>query len=460
MSFYRTYRPQIIEDLDTDAVRLHVELLLTKPKNQLPHAYLFSGPKGTGKTSTARIIAKLFNCTNPDKSGGPCGKCDECRAIADGRYLDVIEMDAASNRGIDEIRSLRDSIALSPSSGGYKIFIIDEVHMLTQEAFNALLKTLEEPPIHAVFVLATTDPQKIPATIVSRCLHINFARAKDEDIIRALTRIVKIEKIDIEAPALDTIVKNADGSFRDGVKMLEQVSFHKGLISQKMTEEILALSLTSRRDTFLMHLSLKALKEALGCIQEMSESGVDFKMFLVDCLRTLETQLVQLVQAKNPDIQKTATLVAIIKRLTQAYDELRACPIPELPLELAVVEYCEEKKNVSSVIPAQAGIQDTKNWTPDRVGGDSATVGLITLDKLTEHWHDVIDELKPYNHSVAAVCRSARPKAIRNGIVVIEAFYKFHQEKLSEMKTRDMIGNVLKKLFGEKVKVEVVLGKK
>lgn len=445
MSFYRTYRPQIIQDLDTDAVRLHVELLLTKPKNQLPHAYLFSGPKGTGKTSTARIIAKLFNCTKPDKSGGPCGKCEECRAIADGRYLDVIEMDAASNRGIDEIRSLRDSIALSPSSGGYKIFIIDEVHMLTNEAFNALLKTLEEPPIHAVFILATTDPQKIPATIVSRCLHINFARAKDEDLIRALTRIVKIEKIDIEAPALDTIVKNADGSFRDGVKMLEQVSFHKGLISQKMTEEILALSLTSRRDRFLMHLSSKALKEALGCIQEMSDAGVDIKMFLVDCLRTLETQLVQLVQAKNPDIQQTATLVAIIKRLTQAYDELRACPIPELPIELAVVEHCREETVI--------GDAPQESVTP-------VSPGLLTLDKLNQHWHDIIDELKQYNNSIAGVMRSTRPKDIKDGIVIIEAFYKFHQEKLSEVKTREMIGVVLKKLFGEKVRVEVVLGKK
>lgn len=449
MSFYRTYRPQIIQDLDTDAVRLHVELLLTKPKNQLPHAYLFSGPKGTGKTSTARIIAKLFNCTKPDKSGGPCGKCDECRAIADGRYLDVIEMDAASNRGIDEIRSLRDSIALTPSSGGYKIFIIDEVHMLTSEAFNALLKTLEEPPVHAVFVLATTDPQKIPATIVSRCLHINFTRAKDEDLTRALTRIVKKEKIDIEAPALDTIVRNADGSFRDGVKMLEQVSFHKGVISQKVTEEMLALSQPSVRDAFLTHLASQALTEALGCIREMSDTGVDVKMFLVDCLRTLETQFLKEVQIKNPDIQKTTKLHALINRLTQAYTELRSSPIPELPLELAVVEFCGEEA------------RDSKQKTvSERPIPASTSLGLITLEKLTQHWHDVIDELKQYNNSIAGVMRSARPKGVKDGIVIIEAFYKFHQEKLSEVKTREMIGVVLKKLFGEKVKVEVVLGKK
>ncbi len=453
MSFYRTYRPQIIEDLDTDSVRQNIELLLTKPKDQRPHAYLFSGPKGTGKTSTARIIAKIFNCTKPDKSGSPCGTCEECRAIADGRYLDVIEMDAASNRGIDEIRSLRDSIALTPSSGKYKIFIIDEVHMLTTEAFNALLKTLEEPPVHAIFVLATTDPQKIPSTILSRCLPIAFARAKEEDVLRALKRIVKIEKIEIEGGALDRIVKNADGSFRDAVKMLEQVSFHKGMISQKMTEEILALSRASGRDTFLMHLQTKSITEALRDIRELSDAGVDFKSFLIDCLRTIEAQLVQAVQGKNPDIQKTDTLRSLINRLSQAFSELRTSPIPELPLELAVVEYCAGKTEVHDTSQKSPPLAETneKSFEP---------MGLLTLDKLTEHWHDVIDELKPFNHSMAAVCRSARPKAVKNGIVVIEAFYKFHQEKLSEMKTRDMIGNVLKKLFGEKVKVEVVLGKK
>lgn len=454
MSFYRIYRPQIIEDIDNASVRENIELLLTKPKDQLPHAYLFSGPKGTGKTSTARIIAKLFNCTKPDKQKGPCGKCDECQAISEGRELDVIEMDAASNRGIDEIRSLRDSIALAPSSGGYKIFIIDEVHMLTTEAFNALLKTLEEPPVHAVFVLATTDPQKIPATILSRCLHINFARAKNEDLTRALKRIVKTEKIEIDEKALTSIVANADGSFRDAVKMLEQVSFHEGMISQEVAEEMLALSRSSRRDAFLEHLRSKALKDTLGDIREMSESGVDVKAFLIDSLRTLETQLVEGVQVKNPDREQTAELRNIISRLTQAFTELRSSPIPELPLELAVVEYCSDESTL--VTNAQA---PSTPPTPV-IEKPTESLGLLTLEKLNEHWHDIIDELKPYNHSVAAVCRSARPKEVNNGIVVIEAFYKFHQEKLSEVKTRELIGTVLKKLFGEKVRVEVVLGKK
>lgn len=455
MSFYRTYRPQIIQDLDTDSVRVHIESLLTKPKNQLPHAYLFSGPKGTGKTSTARIIAKLFNCSNPAKSGSPCGKCEECKSIADGRYLDVIEMDAASNRGIDEIRSLRDSIALTPSSGRYKIFIIDEVHMLTNEAFNALLKTLEEPPLHAVFVLATTDPQKIPATVVSRCQLISFGKADTNDLIHALKRIVKTEKMIVEEEAISLIAQYADGSFRDAVKMLEQLSFHKSKIDLAVAQKILAVAQVSRRDEFLSHLLARDAQAALRDVQALIKEGNDVKTFLVDCLHELQKQFVA---------TQTADLGDVIRRLSAAYAELRTSPIPELPLQLVIVEYCEEKEASSPVIPANAAeirsLSAQNAESPIGVGDDTQSLGLLTLEKLTEHWHDVIDELKPYNHSVAAVCRSARPKAVKGGIVVIEAFYKFHQEKLSEMKTRDMIGNVLKKLFGEKVKVEVTLGKK
>lgn len=431
MSFYRTYRPQIIQDLDTDSVRLHIELLLTKPKDQLPHAYLFSGPKGTGKTSTARIIAKLFNCTKPDKSGGPCGKCEECRAIADGRYLDVIEMDAASNRGIDEIRSLRDSIALTPSSGGYKIFIIDEVHMLTSEAFNALLKTLEEPPLHAVFVLATTDPQKIPATVVSRCQLISFGKAHIDDIIHALKRIVKIEKMTIDEEAVSLIAQYADGSFRDAVKSLEQVSFQKGKVTVNNVQKTLAISVDTRRDTFLSHMLSRNATLSLTDIQTLVADGADIKSFLIDCLKKLEQQLV---------VQKTAELRGLIKILMQAYAELRTSPIPELPLELAIVEYCGD-----AVAPTVSSHEP---------------LGLITIEKLERHWKDVIDEMKPFNHSIAGVMRSTRPKTVKDDIVTIEAFYPFHQEKLSEIKTRDAIATVLKKLFGEKVKVEVVLGKK
>src|SRR3989344_3395814 len=188
MSFYRIYRPQVFEEIDNIRVREKMLSLLSKPVSELPHAFLFSGSKGTGKTTAARLIAKLFNCEKLSKTKGPCGECTSCVSIAEGHNIDVLEIDAASNRGIDDVRALRDAIALTPMSGKIKVYVIDEVHMLTTEAFNALLKTLEEPPAHAVFILATTDPQKVPATIQSRCVPISFAKATTEELEAALKR--------------------------------------------------------------------------------------------------------------------------------------------------------------------------------------------------------------------------------------------------------------------------------
>ncbi len=437
MSFYRIYRPQVIEEIDNVAVRGQLLSLLSKDKKQLPHAFLFTGPRGGGKTTAARVVAKLFNCTKPTKSG-PCGKCEQCVHIAQGTNLDVLEIDAASNRGIDEIRALRDAISLTPSGAFYKIYIIDEVHMLTTEAFNALLKTLEEPPAHAVFILATTDPQKVPVTIKSRCVAISFHRATEDELVGALQRIVKAEKIAIDDAAVGLIARSVDGSFRDAVKLLEQVSFHKGTITTDVVESLTALADASILASFFEHVAKKDAKEALALVGNLVADGKDIKIFLTECLRRLHGDLV----AGTPDSKE------LIRRFTEAYGMMKISPIPQLPLELAIVEYCGEGKK------QEEKIEKTEH------AEKNTSVGLLTLEKLTEHWADFISELKPYNHSVAGVLRSARPKSIEHGIVTIEAFYPFHKDKLSESKTKDVLVSVLKKLFGEKVNVEIVLGRR
>jgi DNA polymerase-3 subunit gamma/tau len=222
MTLYLKYRPQTIDELDLESVRKRLKSLLFN-NTDIPHAFLFAGPKGTGKTSAARILAKVINCENNKKRSEPCNKCSQCISISKGTNIDVVELDAASNRGIDDIRSLKESVALSPNSAKKKIYIIDEAHMLTLEAANAFLKTLEEPPPHVIFILATTDPQRLPQTILSRLTTIQFHKANAKEIARQLDRVINGEKLKIENGVIDLIISHSDGSFRDAVKLLESM---------------------------------------------------------------------------------------------------------------------------------------------------------------------------------------------------------------------------------------------
>lgn len=328
MVFYRTYRPRRIADLDKTDVRDRIGTLLRS--TSIPHALLFSGPRGTGKTSTARIVARVLNCENP-KKGEPCNTCTNCVAIENGSHMDVIEIDAASNRGIDEMRELRENIALSPSMGNKKIYIIDEVHMLTREAFNALLKTLEEPPAHVVFILATTEAHKLPETIISRCIHMVFTKATKEELTRSLKRVIKGENITISDTALSLIAKSSDGSFRDAVKMLEQ-AVTENRLSEK---DIAAITGQSGNTDVLDMLFQKDIRGALQHIEEQSNKGIDFSLYIQSLLEHLHEKML-----KDPEDTHVRIL---IKYLTRAYTEMKTTSIPQLPLEMAVIEYCSRK---------------------------------------------------------------------------------------------------------------------
>jgi DNA polymerase-3 subunit gamma/tau len=466
MSFYRTYRPQLISEIDNSHVREQVLSLLKKDRSELPHAYLLTGPKGAGKTTTARIIAKLYTCTKFSKKTGPCGACDACKTIERGTHMDVLELDAASNRGIDEIRELRDRISLTPVSGTYKIYIIDEVHMLTPEAFNALLKTLEEPPKHAVFILATTDLQKVPATIKSRCIAIPFRKASQEELLSALTKIVKKEHIDVDGDAIAFIASIADGAFRDAVKLLEQVSFFSKKITLVAVADMLATSDATLREKFIGAITKKDQDQALAIISELVTGGKDIKQFIIDILK--DSQNILLAQAKDKTIVwDSVSCQQFIILVIAAFGQMKISPISELPLELAVMEYCkkdrvievklEEKKE--NIVDKKEVIQEKEKPQETKKENEEADMGLVSIEKLVENWKDVIEAVKPYNHSIAGVLRSAHAKAYENGMVTIATQYKFHQERLSEGKVRDILATVFKKLFGVKVNVEIVLEK-
>jgi DNA polymerase III subunit gamma/tau len=489
MSFYRIYRPQILDELDNLTAREILTSLLKKTKSDLPHAYLFSGPKGIGKTTAARLIAKIFNCTEKVAEKRPCGACDQCTSIAKGTNLDVLEIDAASNRGIDEVRQLRDRIGFTPSQAGFTVYIIDEVHMLTNEAFNALLKTLEEPPPHAVFILATTELEKVPVTVRSRCMVVTFSKATAAEVMHALKRIVKNEKIEIEETAIAQIIEYADGSFRDAVKYLEQLNLVGGKITSELVQDTLRLSSSQNVDEFINFLQTKNQTAALAILEKMSASGADFKQFTIDCLTYLEKELVAAVKAPNDSQIDLVMIKDLLRRLIRAYSEIKISPIVSIPLELVIVEIGENSlttpvKSVKPVavmensvpkveVKAEVKAEPKVEIKPPQVKAEPVisspiknevetpvTLGLISIERLTECWRDVIEEFKLHNHSLSGILRSARPKSVKNGVVLIEAFYKFHQDKLGEMKNREQMEQILKKLFGEKVKVEIVLGKR
>ncbi|OGF99152.1 DNA polymerase III, subunit gamma and tau [Candidatus Gottesmanbacteria bacterium RBG_13_37_7] len=371
MVLYRKYRPQKLAELDLISVRERLINVLSS--SFLPHAFLFAGPKGTGKTSSARIVAKVLNCEKnsisekeknplekkcaPDTNIEPCNKCETCTSITEGRNLDIFEIDAASNRGIDEIRDLREKIKLSPISARYKVYIIDEVHMLTTEAFNALLKTLEEPPQFAVFILATTQPEKLPETVSSRCLKLSFIKATKTEIMHSLSRVVKGEKIEIASDFLELLSEFADGSFRDATKMLEQAISEKALTREKILATFGRDNLQIEK--FLDLLFSRRTKELLELILELSNKGTDFKFFLAELLNSLHRLLLSYYKVvdieyweKWSDKLTIKDINAIIRLITTVYSELKSSGKPELPLEVAVIEWCEQENPKSSAVPA------------------------------------------------------------------------------------------------------------
>lgn len=338
---YRKYRPQTFSEVIGQE---HVVQTLTNAisSGMISHAYLFSGPRGSGKTSVARLLAKALNCQNLQGSD-PCNSCSSCLEINQGSALDLIEIDAASNRGIDEIRELRDGIKFAPAKSKYKVFIIDESHQLTKEAANALLKTLEEPPPHAIFVLATTEIHKMIPTIISRCQRFDFRKLTGQEITKQLETIAKKEGVKAEKAALELIAANSQGSSRDAIGMLDQaITFCTSEKDKEITadevREILGLVEIEAIKQFVDYLRNKDVKAAFNYLNEIFEKGVDLETFtkvLVNHLRQL--LVLQITQGVDAGFNQTQ-LQKMLKIFLQAQTQLKYSPIPQLPLELAIVE--------------------------------------------------------------------------------------------------------------------------
>jgi len=471
MVFYRKYRPQRIDELDSSEIRAKLTLFLSK-KSSI-HALLFTGPKGLGKTSAARIVAKIINCEKLDnkkqeakKILEPCNKCSQCVSITNGTNIDVLEIDGASNRGIDEIRDLREKIKLSPAAGRKKVYIIDEVHMLTNEAFNALLKTLEEPPEHVVFILCTTEPHKVPATIVSRCFHVAFRKATRDELIRSFLRIAKQEKISIDKDALLAISDLSDGSFRDGVKILEEIHSEAG--RRKITKEIVEkkfqiLNLSAYISELIDFLVKKDAKKSLKLVDKMLEQGVDMKFLLEQLIFKMHELLlinVGVLKDKKPEVRLSLDEIKELSELfTEAGSQLKFAVLPQMPLEIAIVQWCIANNKISSREPFKS-TEESGRITSEKGRHQSPQLqppAMLAGNEEENTLFSLISAIKNKNHSIAGILRGCSLKNFDGKKLEIEAKFKFHKERLEDVKVRELIEEVMEEITGKKVKMSVVL---
>ncbi len=366
LAFYRKYRPRTFQSMLGQEV-ISDTLRSAARQDKLAHAYLFYGSRGTGKTTTARLIAKVANCltrTTDSKfhgEGEPCNQCRMCKEIDQGLALDVVEIDAASNRGIEEIRALNDAVRLSPTSYAYKVFIIDEMHMLTREAFNALLKTIEEPPAHVIFVLATTEYDKVPATITSRAQRFHFHKLPLVVILQKLQQIVVTEALHIDADALELIAALAEGSLRDAESLLDQLAALGDHVDVLTVERIVGKVGYRAIVALAGHLIVRDLPKSLEYLASCYESGRNLSDLTKDLISYLRRVLALKFDAKLADvfvreltneeldalkkhsvIAEPTFVIGLLKSLIRAYSEMRYSPIAIAPLEVAVIENLSE----------------------------------------------------------------------------------------------------------------------
>ncbi len=492
-TLYRKYRPKNFSEV---IGQKHIVKTLTNSilKNRIGQAYLFTGPRGTGKTSIARILAKTVNCEDPKKAL-TCEKCPTCKILNTGKSLDIIEIDAASNTGVDNIRELRETVALQPTNLKYKVYIIDEVHMLSTGAFNALLKTLEEPPKHVIFILATTEIHKVPETIISRCQRFDFTRLPLQNIIEKLALIAKEEKIKIDQDSLEMIALAAEGGMRDAESLLSQViSLEDKNITLKEVEEILGT--TDRKFAYEI---VDALIEndatlAIQKINSLIDGGYDLSVFnksLINYLRQL------MLLKTNPDLKKhftyemteeqikkmsaqtekteMAKILHMIDLLLDVQGKLASFMLPQLPLEMAFIKATgvipvsnqraiQQPTQLPKQSPPKSRPEKTSETAQQLSEEESETpksnpAQSIELFDIRNMWPKLLVDIKPFNHSLSALLSNCQAVEVNGNEITLATPYAFYKDRLENPANKLTIEDVFGKILGLKIRLKTIIDK-
>lgn len=454
MSLYLKYRPQNFSSVvGQDHAKKTIQSALKS--HSLSHAYLFCGPRGTGKTSLARILAKGLNCESPVNEIEPCNQCNICTSINAGKLVDLIEIDAASNRGIDEIRELREKIVFSPSQAKTKVYIIDEVHMLTKEAFNALLKTLEEPPSHAYFILATTEAHKIPETIISRCQQFSFSRINVTDISLRLQEIAENEGATYEKEALNLIAKLSNGGLRDAIGLFEQMMTAGDVTVEKVSES-LGLTGGEHLEKFFNYLlERKALKaiELLNLIKSKGKSTPQFLREIISFFR--EQMLINLGNSKDTQI-----ILGFIEIFIEAKGQIDLSPIPELPIEIAIIKACEfavespQKIESEIALNAVPKVSETKEEAVKKEKTETSlkptsSPEKLQIEQIKKDWQRVLEAIDtPF---IKMSLHDGQPVRYESGILTISFNSATYMDKVNSASNQAVIQQAFEKVFGSRL---------